>query len=248
MRSMGGAEPGAERLFNWGVVIAAAGHGTRFGQPKQLLELAGKPMLAWSIETFAGMAELEELVVVTEAEYIAQVERLVHCGAARLRTSVVRGGADRQESVRNGLGALSTACTAVMVHDGARPLVHADDIRRAMRIVREGSAAVLGVASVDTMKLVDADLRVTQTLDRTKVWAVQTPQLAAVADLQRAFADAERSGFRATDETSLLERVGVKVTVVAAQHENFKVTYPLDLERAETILRKRSTVVTAERG
>jgi 2-C-methyl-D-erythritol 4-phosphate cytidylyltransferase len=127
----------------WGAVVVAAGRGTRFGGPKQLIELAGKPVVAWSIETLAAMPEIVELIIVTEAEFIARMDAAVAPFARSLNPRVVRGGATRQDSVRLGIAAVSEHCAGILVHDGARPLVRAHEIRAGMRVVRPGRAALL---------------------------------------------------------------------------------------------------------
>jgi 2-C-methyl-D-erythritol 4-phosphate cytidylyltransferase len=224
----------------WGAVIVAAGRGTRFGRPKQLLELAGKPLVAWSVETLASMPEIVDLVVATEAEFIELMESAIAPFSGALDPQVVRGGATRQDSVRLGVAALPAHCAGILVHDGARPLVRAHEIRAGMRAVRPGSASLLATPVIDTIKIVDGDGRVTRTLDRATLWAAQTPQFAAARDLRRVHADAARFGWPpATDDAALLERGGVSVRVIESSADNFKVTLPGDLARAEAILRER---------
>lgn len=230
----------------WGVVIAAAGRGVRFGRPKQLIEIAGKPMLAWSVDAFAAMPEVDEIVVVTESEFLPEVKAFARPRAGHARIVVTAGGEDRQASVRNGLVELSDNCGGVIVHDGARPLVDPNDVRRAMNIVRPGTASLLATPCTDTIKEVNADGKVTRTHERASLWAAQTPQLAALRDMLRAFADAERAGFRGTDEASLLERIGLDVFAVEGSILNFKITYQADLERADAILRHRAPVASEE--
>lgn len=231
----------------WGAVVVAAGRGTRFGRPKQLLELAGKPVVAWSVETFAAMPEIVDLVVVTEPEFIELMETVVLPRAGALGVQVVRGGATRQESVRLGLAALPDHCAGVLVHDGARPLVRTSDVRAGMRVVRPGTGALLAARVIDTIKVADAENKVTRTLERAMLWAAQTPQFAATRDLARAHADAVRLQWPpATDDAALMERAGFDVRVVETSAENFKVTLPGDLARAEAILREREPVILDE--
>jgi 2-C-methyl-D-erythritol 4-phosphate cytidylyltransferase len=231
----------------WGAIIVAAGRGTRFGRPKQLVELAGKPMIAWSIEAFAAMPEIAELVVVTEPEFVERVEAVVHPRVPHASVRVVRGGEDRQASVRLGLEALSDDVGAVLVHDGARPLVQTSDVRNGMRPVRPGTASLLATPVVDTVKVAEADGKVTRTLDRATLWAAQTPQFATTRDLRRAHAEALRNGYpTATDDAALLERAGLDVLIVEGVAENFKVTLPNDLTRAEALLRDRAPQGLAE--
>ena len=226
--------------MRWGAVIVAAGRGTRFGGPKQFLELAGLPMAGWSIQTFARMPEVTELVVATEPESIEPMRALFARVAPERVPVVVRGGATRQQSVYAGLQALSAQCDGAFVHDGARPLVLADDVRAGMAEVRAGRASLLATPVVDTIKQTDPDSRrVSATLDRATLWAAQTPQFALAADLRAAHERALHEGFDATDDAALLERAGIEVIVVLSTSENFKVTLPPDVARAQAILQAR---------
>ena len=228
--------------MSWGAIVVAAGRGTRFGRPKQLVEIAGKPMLAWSIETFAAMHEVTALVLVTEPDLIADVDALACKLAAHLEPRVIAGGAERQDSVRLALDALGERCEYVFVHDGARPMIRAGAVRRGMAATAPGVGALLAIPVVDTIKEIDADGKVARTLERSVLRAAQTPQFATVADLRRAHRDAFHNGLHATDDTALLERAGFEVIAVEGDPENFKVTVPDDLERAELILRDRSPI------
>jgi 2-C-methyl-D-erythritol 4-phosphate cytidylyltransferase len=226
--------------MNWGAIVVAAGRGARFGRPKQFVEIAGLPMVGWSLRTFESMPEISELVIVTESEWLEAMRALVAQVAPSHAARLVVGGATRQASVRNGLSQISAACGAVLVHDGARPLVRAEDIRYAMRSVRVGRAAVLATPVVDTIKIVDPQtMLVRHTLQRGELWAAQTPQLALRRELERAHVQAERSHLEATDDVALLEAIGVEVAVVPSSSENFKVTHPEDVLRAEALLRER---------
>jgi 2-C-methyl-D-erythritol 4-phosphate cytidylyltransferase len=225
----------------WGAVIVAAGRGTRFGRPKQLVDLGGVPMLAWSIDTFASMPEISDIVIVTEHEFVEQIETLAAPRVRSASLAVVRGGADRQASAANGIAALPDHCAGIFVHDGARPFVRGFEIRAGMRAVRPGVASLLAARVVDTIKVVDDGGKVVRTLDRASLWAAQTPQFATAREYRRAHADAVRYAWpRATDDAALLERAGLDVVVVEASPENIKVTHPEDLARAETIARERA--------
>jgi len=225
-------------------IVVAAGRGVRFGRPKQLVDVAGRPLVAWSFALFGGMPELEDLIVATEAEHLATMESLAATFAPRLRTVVVRGGATRRESVRRALAAVPAHCDAALVHDGARPLLVADDVRAGMAVTRPGRGALLAVPVVDTIKVVAKDApRVTATLDRSELWAAQTPQFGTLADLIRAH-DAAAPGLEATDDAMLLELAGCEVVVVRSSAENFKVTLGGDRDLAEAILRERGGAAT----
>ena len=226
--------------MKWAAIILAAGRGMRLGRPKQFIEIAGLPMVGWSIQTFAAMSEVAELVIATEPESIEAMRALAERLAPHLPRSVVRGGARRQDSAREGINALSERCEAALIHDGARPLVTAADVRAGMREVRAGRGALLAEPCVDTIKLVDPRSRVVEaTLERARLWAAQTPQFALIADLRAAQALGERDAAAVTDDAALLERAGIAVVAVASTNENFKVTLPADVARAEAILSAR---------
>lgn len=227
--------------MRWAAVLVAAGRGARFGRPKQFLELAGLPMVGWSIRTLLTMPEIEELVVATEPESIDQMCALIERLEPGCTAHVVCGGPSRQGSVYEGLKAVSHEFEAVLVHDGARPLVCVSDVRAGMREVREGRGALLAAPVVDTIKVVDQhSRRVNATLDRRTLWAAQTPQFALAAELRSAHERARRDGVAVTDDAELLERIGTEVVAVPATGENFKVTLPADVARAEMILRERA--------
>jgi 2-C-methyl-D-erythritol 4-phosphate cytidylyltransferase len=231
----------------WGAVIVAAGRGTRFGRPKQLVELGGKPMLAWSIAVFASMPEISDIVIVTEREFLEDVQDMALNLVRSASLVVIAGGLDRQASAANGIAALPEHCAGILIHDGARPFVRAADVRAGMRAVRPGVAALLAAPVVDTIKVVDDGLKVTRTLDRATLWSAQTPQFATARDMRAAHIEAVRHEWpRATDDAALLERSGNDVVVVESPVENLKVTHPADLLRAEAIAQNRDPIVIAE--
>lgn len=223
--------------MNFCAIVVAAGRGTRFGRPKQLVEIAGKPMLSWSLRTFAGMPEIAGIVVVTEHEWIDAVRAAAASAAGKKLVAVVGGGPTRQQSTYEGLRSIRGDFGGVLVHDGARPLVRTADVRAGMAPVRDGHAALLAVPVVDTIKVVNDARVVNATLDRTTLWAAQTPQFATYADMMRAHEAGLRDGVEATDDAMLLERAGVMVHVVPGSPENFKVTLAEDLARAEHAMR-----------
>lgn len=223
--------------MKWAAVIVAAGRGTRLGAPKQFIELAGLPMVGWSLRTLAAMDEIADLVVATEPESLDPMRELFVHVAWERKPRVVRGGATRQESVYNALRVVDDSCEAVMVHDGARPLVTAGDVRAGMREVGVGRASLLAAPVIDTIKAVDPDsMQVRITPDRRTLWAAQTPQFARLTELRAAHERARADGYEATDDAALLERDGIAVIVVPSTTENFKITRAADVERARAIL------------
>ena len=224
----------------WGAVIVAAGRGSRFGRPKQLIDLGGKPMLTWSVELFSAMPEISDIAIVTEFEDIEDVQRMALPLVRSASLSVIAGGVDRQASAANGIAALPEHCAGIFVHDGARPLVRSADVRAGMRAVKPGVAALLAAPVIDTIKIVDEHFKVTRTLDRATLWSAQTPQFATARDMRRAHADAVRYEWpRVTDDAALLERAGCDVLVVESSVDNIKVTHPGDLIRAEALAQQR---------
>lgn len=223
--------------FTWGAVIVAAGRGTRFGRPKQLVDIAGAPMVAWPIRAFESIPEIAEIIVVTERDWLREVADVAEIAG---KCTVVTGGTTRQASVYEGIRALPQRCDAVLVHDGARPLIAIEDVRRGMEAVAPGHASLLGIPVVDTVKAVDpATGVVRQTPDRNTLWAAQTPQFATAHDMRRAHEAAIQDSIEATDDAMLLERIGVRVQMVNGSPENFKVTLPEDLVRAQYVMRER---------
>jgi 2-C-methyl-D-erythritol 4-phosphate cytidylyltransferase len=191
------------------------------------------------------MPEITALVVTTESEFLAPVRSLVERAAPNLPAHVIAGGDERQDSVRLALAELAQRASEIrfaLVHDGARPMIRADDVRRGMAAVVPGTGSLLAIPVVDTIKQVNGSRKVTGTLDRTKLWAAQTPQFGILEELLRAHRSAEKQGVRVTDDAALLEHAGLDVIVVEGSAENFKVTVPADLVRADLILRERTNV------
>lgn len=215
-------------------LIVAAGRGERLGSggPKALVSVAGRPMLDWSV------AALREVAAVTEIVVALPADRL---DAAPDGVVAVAGGTTRSESVRAALAAAPEG-DVVIVHDAARALATPALFAEAVSELERGSAdAVIAAAPVcDTIKQVGDDGRaVERTLDRSRLWAVQTPQVFRRAALERALSAAPELIAAATDDAWLVERLGGTVAVLPASPENFKITTPLDLRLAELLLRER---------
>lgn len=226
-----------------GVVIVAAGSGTRMGRPKQFLPLAGRPVCEWALKAFLDCPEVAKVALVMTAENVAE-------HGARLRServAVVEGGATRMGSVQNGFKALPADVDVVAVHDGARPLVTPQVIRATVAQALLSGAAVAAVPAKDTLKRAAADRVVAETPDRAAFWQAQTPQTYRRDVLAGALERfAHEAG--ATDESQLVERAGHKVTLVEASYENIKITTPEDLVTAEALLRARGGAPTLRTG
>ncbi|MDQ0116394.1 2-C-methyl-D-erythritol 4-phosphate cytidylyltransferase [Paenibacillus harenae] len=226
-------------VANWGVVIVAAGSGTRMGtkESKQYLQLADKPILVHTLELFERMDAVKETVLVVGADDVKRCQEWVsHYGFAKV-TAVLAGGKERQHSVHIGLKAITAEW--VMVHDGVRPLVSAEAVQRCCETAERSEAAVLAVPVKDTIKQVDEAGVITATPDRRSLWAIQTPQAFRHALLLDAHEQAEAAGFIGTDDAMVVERTGAKVTVAEGEYTNIKITTPDDLPWAEFLLAKR---------
>lgn len=216
-------------------LIVAAGRGERLGssRPKALVTLAGRPMLEWSVATLRAIREIEQIVVALPPDAL---------DAAPEGTVAVAGGAFRSQSVREALRAsrASGAGDPVVVHDAARPLAPAALFERALAQLRQsGVDAVIAAAPVsDTIKEVGPDRRTVQrTIDRARLWAVQTPQVFRRGALERALFEADDELLAAaTDDAWLIERAGGTVEVVLSGPRNLKITTPTDLRLAELLL------------
>jgi 2-C-methyl-D-erythritol 4-phosphate cytidylyltransferase len=220
-------------------LLVAAGSGERLGagRPKAFVALAGRPMLAWSLDALQDAA-IEDVVVAVppgaedEALAVAQSR-----GMAEVR--VVAGAAARSGSVRAALAAAPAGHDRVVVHDAARPLVDPELFSRTLAALDEVDAAIAAAPVTDTIKEAGEDRRVTATLDRSRLWAIQTPQAFRRATLERALDVDEVLLAAATDDAWLVERLGGTVRVVESSPANLKVTTPHDLRVAELLLRER---------
>jgi 2-C-methyl-D-erythritol 4-phosphate cytidylyltransferase len=219
-----------------GAIVVAAGRSTRMGFDKLWADLGGRPVLSWSLETLAGAASVDRLVVVTSHDRHDDAWRLVgRTVPARLCGRAVPGGERRRDSVAAGLAALSD-CDWLLVHDAARPFLAEATIARGLESVRLTGACVAALPARDTIKRVRADRSVAETPPRDELWTVQTPQLFRRDLLQDALAATDED---ATDEAALVERIGGTVRVFEGDTMAFKITTPDDLEIARALLAVR---------
>lgn len=218
-----------------GAVIAAAGSSSRMGGRDKLAELLdGIPVILRTLAAVEAVPEIREIVVVTREDRVEEYRRLLgQC--SRLR-AVVPGGSTRQESVRNGVRALSPDCMLAAIHDGARPLVTPEVFARCIEAARNCGAATAAVPVKDTIKLADEAGRVLDTPDRSRLWAVQTPQIFDRERYLRAAEEAERRGLTCTDDCQLFEAMGWEVQLVMGDYRNLKLTTPEDFLAAGAYL------------
>ncbi len=230
------ADPAPRVQRDVGVVIVAGGSGSRVGgdELKQLRWVAGKPMLLHSLQTFQRRADVAMVVCVLPQRYAGDPPPWIfQSDAERLLISV--GGRTRAESVANGLEDLTAECEYVLVHDAARPLVSDEMIDRVVVEARKGHGAVAALPVVDTLKRVDAEGRIVETVSRDGLWRAQTPQGFPRAMIERAHREARAHGTHAsaTDDAALCELLGLPVHVVRGSEKALKVTEEGDFARAE---------------
>lgn len=195
--------------------------------------MAGKPILARTLSVFEACEAIGEIIVVTAEQDIKAVGELVgRFGFAKVK-HIVAGGAQRQDSVRNGLARV--ALDIVAIHDAARPIVTCEIIERSIAKAYETGACIAAVPVIDTIKSA-ADGIVSATVDRASLYSVQTPQTFRTELVRRAYERAYADGFYATDDAALVEHIGERVAIVPGSYENIKITTPSDLEIAQARL------------
>lgn len=224
-------------------VLVAAGSGSRYTHgdsaepPKQFLLLRGRPLYMWSLSILVEHGLIDRVVVVTRPDLVPMVELDIRDLVASQKVLVTAGGSTRQDSVRLGLELLSRerpSFDLVLVHDSARPFLKADVVDAVIEGVTASGACTVGVPVSDTVKVVEQGI-IKDTLDRSKLYAVQTPQAARFAWLLEAHRTALTTNLAVTDDAALLEHFGHEVRIVEGSPHNFKVTVRGDLEMCEAL-------------
>jgi 2-C-methyl-D-erythritol 4-phosphate cytidylyltransferase len=219
-----------------GVIIVAAGSGSRTGSQelKQFRWVAGKPMLLHSIQTFQARADVAMVVCVLPREHVGDPPPWIfQSDAERLLLSV--GGRERSESVANGLEDLPSECEIVVIHDAARPLVTSETIGRVIDEARQGNGAVAALPVIDTLKRVESNGKVIETVDRFGLWRAQTPQAFPRKVIERAHREARDADRIATDDAALCEQIGLPVVVVRGSERAQKITEENDFALVEAL-------------
>jgi len=223
-------------------LIPAAGMGRRMGRAvaKQFLPLGDKPMLAHTLLAFQRSTDVDEIIPILSEDDMEHCLRDVieAFHITKVKTLVV-GGKERQDSVYNGIRKLEKDASVVLVHDGVRPFVTAAMIKECVDRARKGECVAVGVPLKDTIKEVGDDGSVRQTLERNRLWAIQTPQAFPAKVLKKAYEESYRKKVLGTDDAMLAERAGNKVWVIMGSYDNIKITTPEDLLLAEEILKGR---------
>ncbi len=229
-------------------IITAAGKGTRLQSNinKQFLQIYGKPILAHTIKSFQEYEPLNQIFIVIPKgfEDYCKKEIINKYNFDKVKRIII-GGETRQESVYNALLEIPKDCKIVLVHDGVRPLITPDDIRKLVDFLIENNklnknirGVILASPAYETVKKIDANYNIEYTITRNLVCMAQTPQVFFYDDLIKAYQKAIKDGFVATDDASLVERIGGVVKVFIGSHENIKITTPTDLFIAELIMKR----------
>lgn len=221
------------------VVIVAAGKGTRLQSelPKPFLSVAGKPILVHTLRRFVPIEAVRRIVVVVAAEREALCQEVLHThGPWPQPMTVVHGGAERQDSVRNGLAALEPQCEIVVIHDAARPFISVEAIQCSINAAAEVGSAVVATPVRDTIKRADAQHTIRETVSRHNLWLAQTPQTFQVEVIRAAHRWAQQRDIAGTDDATLVEQMGRPVRIVPGGALNFKITTPDDLALAQAVL------------
>ena len=225
-------------------IIPAGGAGRRMGGgvPKQFLPLAGVPVLVHTLRAFQRSPIIDEIFLVVPEGDMAAVRRdFVEGHGLSKVTAVIAGGTERQDSVANALMQVRDVHGIVLVHDGVRPFVSGELIGRVVAAADQHGAAAAGVPVRDTVKSVSTSGEVVKTVEREGLWLTQTPQAFRGQLIRAAYEKAAQDGFSGTDDSSLVERMGVSVRMIPGDHDNIKLTTPEDLALGAIILRRFSS-------
>ena len=217
-------------------VILGAGNGTRMGidKSKLLLDLCGKTVIERSVEAFLNLAVVDEIIVVCRECDVEEFSRLL----PDEEVSFVIGGATRQESVRNAVETIDY-CDYIIIHDGARPLVSQNIILKTLDEAQISQAAATGVYVKDTIKVIDKDLNIVETPERSSLISIQTPQIFDFSVYKKALERATEEKADFTDDCRLVENLGLQVKTVIGEYENLKITTKSDVILAQALLRAR---------
>jgi len=230
------------------VIVPAAGSGIRLGGSvkKQFIKLENKPVLIYTLQRFEHCTDVDEIAVAIPEEFIVEMEKLVSQYRLHKIRRVVIGGNKRQDSVFNALSKLALKDSdIVLVHDGVRPFIESKRISQLVKACRTHDAVVLAVQPKDTVRRSNGGRFFDQTLDRSALWLVQTPQVFKAGILLKAFAKARKDKFYSTDEVALVERLGVKAKIIEGSYDNIKITTKEDLELGLLILERWNEKGTA---
>ena len=219
-------------------IIVAAGKGIRMKgkMRKQYLELSGRPVLAHSIMTFDSCSLVEEIFLVIPKEDVEYCQnKILSSLDLNNQINLVLGGAKRQDSVYNGLKAITKKTDTVVIHDGVRPFIQPEDLKECIFVAKKYGACIIGTPASDTLKSVDKSDIIETTLPREHIWLAQTPQAFQFDLILKAHETAQRDGYVGTDDASLVERLGENVKIINGGRFNIKITKKEDLAIAKAM-------------
>jgi 2-C-methyl-D-erythritol 4-phosphate cytidylyltransferase len=217
-------------------IIVAAGSSQRMGFDKLLSLIGDKPVVAHSIDRFEQCDEIDEVTLVVRSDRREEFQRIVDVFGFTKVNRLVDGGRERHLSVWNGIAQLSEVCEIVAIHDAARPLVSSELIARSVTLARACGAVSLAAPVVETVKRADAERNVIESVDRSGLWAMQTPQVFRFDWLLDAYKRIVDAGRSVTDEVSALQEAGYPVRLLQNTDWNVKITFPRDLKIAEKMI------------
>lgn len=221
-------------------IIVAAGDSTRMGfkMSKQLIPLNGHAAIEYTLKAFQDCGLIDEIIVVARS---GDIDSIAHIAFDFKKvSSVTSGGATRTLSVKRGILAADKRVTHYAIHDGARVLITPEQIERVLKTAFECGAAAPGTPVTDTVKMIDENGVILSTPDRSAMWAVQTPQIFEKELYRRAMEHAEKNQLAVTDDCSMVEAIGEKVRLIRGEYSNIKLTTPVDITLAESLLKKRN--------
>lgn len=219
-------------------IIVAAGKSERMGAgtDKAFLSLVNKPVVAWSLLAFERCPDIDKIVLVVRKDQLFACKAVIQMFGISKMHKIVAGGSKRQDSVLAGLAECDLDTRYVVIHDGARPLIKSETISEVVRAVKRSSAVTVGKRMTDTVKRVDKGTTVAETLERDKLWTVQTPQAFAIRTLRDAYKKLP-AGAAVTDDCQVAELAGETVKIVESNLPNIKITTVEDLQLAAAMLK-----------
>ena len=227
------------------VIVAAAGMSNRMGSKinKQFISINNKPILVHTLEKFEKCTYVDEIILVAKEDEIDYCRKeIVKRYNLNKVSKIIRGGKERQDSVYNGILALDEKTDIVLSHDGARPFVKIENIIDGIKGAYRHGACVVGVPVKDTIKVVESSNGIMETPKRDMLWAAQTPQCFKKEIIQEGYRKAIEDSYIGTDDSGLVERMGIDVKMIMGSYENIKITTPEDLILAESILQDMDSI------
>lgn len=224
--------------MNW-LIILGGGKGTRVGQDKNkvLLDINNKPIIYWTIKTAQDCDDIDKIIVVTQKKYFQKIKNFNFSKVVQL---IEPTNLTRQDSTNKVLKLMEKQINdddLVGIHNAANPFTTKDEIKRVYKAAHDHQASLLAVKVVDTIKITNDQGFTIDSPLKKNCWAAQTPQVGQFKILKKAFQKAKKDNFQGTDDTQLMLRIGIKAKIVECSRNNFKITYPEDLEKAEQIIK-----------